>query len=363
MTKSLPQESAPRKPKYNILSTNGLQLRIIPELANEIGLEQSIILLQLDYWLTNQPEQLPGHPGPWLHISARQIARRTGLEWSARKVQRELRNLTNNPSGPLITILTPRPYETPWITLNYTLIARLPGIKLKKLAPAPQPKKRLIYGRRMFHDNRHYRLILRFHPSDKNDAPASNLSHPFDKNDAPPATNLSHPFDKNDARDYIYKDSLEESDQDSFEERESAHQPQPPNSPTLETKMIDNLAQVCHLNPTLKKAQLTAQARILIHAGYTPDSLEILNFWWYKFSWFAQKGSPTPPYLTQIATYIQAAVQSDEGQIYLTMRQNGLDPYNKDHWETSKKYITNNSLAEMAAWILQRYPIEEDIES
>lgn len=127
----------PKPRNYRISSTNNHVMRLYPALWEQIGLEESIALLQIDYWITNDGFERDEYPGTrWIKMSAATMQARAFGDWSIRKTQRILRRLVRD--GYLLSFAFDAPSDaTPYYALNDAELNTLDGITL--LAGIIQP--------------------------------------------------------------------------------------------------------------------------------------------------------------------------------------------------------------------------------
>lgn len=75
------------------VQNNPLSPRICPELANEIGLDKSILLLQYEFWIATEGEERNGHL--WIRKTVREI-KQVFLFWSTSTINRIINKLTDD---------------------------------------------------------------------------------------------------------------------------------------------------------------------------------------------------------------------------------------------------------------------------
>lgn len=66
-------------------------LRISPALAEEIGLNESIVLLQIEFWISITNHEIDGRR--WTHQSIREMQKKAFPFWSVSTIQRAIKNL------------------------------------------------------------------------------------------------------------------------------------------------------------------------------------------------------------------------------------------------------------------------------
>lgn len=108
-------------------------LRILPDLAEEIGLNESIVLLQLDYWIRHSHHVRDGRR--WTYQSVRDMQRKAFKWWSLDTINRAIASLVRQE----LILVTDRYNQhkhdrTRWFALNPKGFQRLKSVELK---PAP----------------------------------------------------------------------------------------------------------------------------------------------------------------------------------------------------------------------------------
>jgi hypothetical protein len=92
-------ERAMKKPKRTFkqnrifTQNNPLSPRICPELASEIGLDKSILLLQYEFWIATEGEERNGHL--WIRKTVREIKQVFSF-WSTSTINRIINKLTDD---------------------------------------------------------------------------------------------------------------------------------------------------------------------------------------------------------------------------------------------------------------------------
>jgi hypothetical protein len=108
-------------------------LRILPDLAEEIGLNESIVLLQLDYWIRHSHHVRDGRR--WTYQSVRDMQRKAFKWWSLDTINRAIASLVRQQ-----LILVTDKYNqhkhdrTRWFALNPEGFRRLKSVELKPAA-------------------------------------------------------------------------------------------------------------------------------------------------------------------------------------------------------------------------------------
>lgn len=115
-----------------IFVLNELSLRLSPALASEIGLNESIMLLQIDFWIANAPEANIIQGRKWTYQSVRQMQEKAFSFWSISTINRTANNLIN--MGLIIEgNYNKMPYDkTRWFTLNFEVLAQLKSIAVSE---------------------------------------------------------------------------------------------------------------------------------------------------------------------------------------------------------------------------------------
>jgi len=121
------------KPNLNrnnnrIFVLNELSLRLSPALANEIGLNESIMLLQIEYWIRIAPEKNIIDGRKWTFQSVRQMQEKAFTFWSISTINRTANVLIDK--GFIIEgNYNKHTYDkTRWFALNYENLSQLEGI-------------------------------------------------------------------------------------------------------------------------------------------------------------------------------------------------------------------------------------------
>lgn len=111
-----------------IFVLNELSLRLSPALASEIGLNESIMLLQIDFWIANAPEVNIIDGRKWTYQSVRQMQEKAFSFWSTSTINRTANSLID--MGLIIEgNYNKKSYDkTRWFTLNFDALSKLQGI-------------------------------------------------------------------------------------------------------------------------------------------------------------------------------------------------------------------------------------------
>jgi len=120
--------------KYDLLSsaTAPITLRVIPELAEEVGLNASLLLLQLAYWIRIADNEHDGNY--WTFQSLRGMKRNAFPFWSVMTIDRTIQQLVKLNLIVTRNDLNKRKGDnTRWFALNPEGIARLHSISLHTL--------------------------------------------------------------------------------------------------------------------------------------------------------------------------------------------------------------------------------------
>lgn len=106
-------------------------LRILPDLAVEIGLNESIVLLQIGHWIKTSHNVRHGRR--WTYQSSRQMCRKAFRWWSKNTVRRAVASLHAQDLIFVTDQYNQREYDrTPWFALNPAGFRRLHGVELKR---------------------------------------------------------------------------------------------------------------------------------------------------------------------------------------------------------------------------------------
>lgn len=131
-------ESVPRKPVIASVA-DPMVMRIIPELATEIGLNESIALLQISFWIKTTNNLRDGQY--WTYQSIRDMKEKAFKFWSIATINRVVRSLE---SKGLIRIGNYNQREkdnTRWITLNTVGIETLQSVHISWLEGEKEPSQ------------------------------------------------------------------------------------------------------------------------------------------------------------------------------------------------------------------------------
>ena len=109
-----------------IFTLNELSLRLSPALAHEIGLNESIMLLQIEYWISISDHFIDDHR--WTYQSVRQMQEKAFAFWSVATVSRTAKSLLDR--GLIIEgNYNKKSYDnTRWFALNYQELSKLKSI-------------------------------------------------------------------------------------------------------------------------------------------------------------------------------------------------------------------------------------------
>lgn len=107
--------------------------RINPALAVEIGLNESLLLLQIEFWISISNNERDGQQ--WTYQSTRDIQEKAFPFWSHHTINRAIKSLET--SGYIITTTkynTLKYDKTRWIALNFDELSKLKSISVKGYA-------------------------------------------------------------------------------------------------------------------------------------------------------------------------------------------------------------------------------------
>lgn len=103
-------------------------LKINPGLAEEIGLNESIMLLQIDFWLQISDNIRDGQY--WTYQSIRDMQQKAFSFWSIATINRTLKSLENQKIITIHNYNTKKYDKTRWIALNYEKIQEIASVKV-----------------------------------------------------------------------------------------------------------------------------------------------------------------------------------------------------------------------------------------
>jgi len=110
--------------KYKVFTENsGTILRLMPPLAEEIGLKESLILLQLDYWIKNNGEKRDGKY--WVYQSTTDLQEKFYPFWSRSTIHRAIKSLEGEDLIEIDNFNSKEYDKTRWFSLNYEELAKL----------------------------------------------------------------------------------------------------------------------------------------------------------------------------------------------------------------------------------------------
>jgi DNA-binding PadR family transcriptional regulator len=111
-------------------------LRIMPDLAEEIGLNESIVLLQIAYWIRHSDNARDGRR--WTFQSVRDMQRKAFKWWSRETVRRAITSLGAQELIFVTGKYNRHKYDTThWYALNPDGFTRLRSVELKRATPCP----------------------------------------------------------------------------------------------------------------------------------------------------------------------------------------------------------------------------------
>jgi len=259
---------------------NGYHIRLFPDLWAEIGLDNSILLLQIDHWLKTEPALIYLN-APWLHKSAKQIAFELARnEWSRRKTSRLINDLTRQG---LLTVFFHKHGHAPYITIDYEAAAKLKSLE----------------------------VVMGDHPWSRVTTPLVTGDHPLVTGDHPLVTG-DHPTPYTD-QDHDPRNLIQEKEGEGEGENKPAadlrptgnsHSPSPSSDKSFQT-LKSRLAQICKRDPDLFANEIKATARQLWKngTGYTAEDLDDFAWWWKHHDYRGKKAST--PYLAQVLELIR----------------------------------------------------------
>lgn len=104
--------------------------RLNPALACEIGLNESLILLQLEFWISISDNQRDGQQ--WTYQSTRDIRSKAFPFWSVMTINRTIKSLESMELIHTTSQYNTHKYDkTRWFSINYEGISRLNSISIK----------------------------------------------------------------------------------------------------------------------------------------------------------------------------------------------------------------------------------------
>ena len=121
--------NASKNTNTRIFTLNELSLRLSPALADEIGLNESIMLLQIEYWISISDHSFDDHR--WTYQSVRQMQEKAFAFWSIATISRTAKSLLDK--GLIIEgNYNKKTYDnTRWFALNYKELSKLTSIMIR----------------------------------------------------------------------------------------------------------------------------------------------------------------------------------------------------------------------------------------
>jgi len=115
------------KKRYEIFTENsGTILRLIPPVAEEIGLNESLVLLQLDYWIKEKGHEKNGRY--WTYQSTSELKENFYPFWSRSTIQRTIKSLEEQNFITIDNFNSKKYDKTRWFALNYEELSKLDSI-------------------------------------------------------------------------------------------------------------------------------------------------------------------------------------------------------------------------------------------
>lgn len=115
-----------KQPRF-FLPNNPLAPQLCPELAKEIGLNESILLLQWEFWMRLDAVERDGHF--WLRRPVREI-QQTFVFWGVGTVHRTIKSLVSKGYMAVGDYPQPTGNPTPWLRFNFDRLTLLKSIKV-----------------------------------------------------------------------------------------------------------------------------------------------------------------------------------------------------------------------------------------
>lgn len=239
--------NAAQRPRLFVLN-DPHAMRISPELANEIGLNESIVLLQVEFLMRLNTEERDGKQ--WIYHPLEYWHEEHFIWWSVTTIGRIFKSLEKMGLIFINGKYNKLGYDrTQWVALNYEGLAKLSSIKVSGDTDA-------IY---------------------QNDKSIVQIDKSIYQNDT--AIYQSEPTIQED-----YKKTIDKS-----EGKESAR-------PLSELALA--IADVCKINPKIptdkQKRALNATYQALKGIGATPSDVRARETWWYANAWQAKKEGRAP---------------------------------------------------------------------
>lgn len=238
--------------------------RLCPELAQEIGLNESILLLQIEFWIrTSNTEEREGKS--WTYQSVRDIQGFFKF-WSLDTINRAIKSLEKQRLIVIGNFNKRAGDRTRWFALNFEACGNLKSIRIGDYrTPSPQ-------NRTGAYDNRT--------PSMQNRTTLPETTTETTPKTTPKESSETKPVSPAPAPEPLGKDS----------------KPKPDLYPVASA-----LSEVCVMSLETNRGRLFKEAKVLCAATappVTPDEVRARygpGGWWYHADWRGQKGEhPTP---------------------------------------------------------------------
>jgi len=123
--------------------------RIIPSLAMEIGLNESILFMQLEFWISITPDDdTHVRDGKkWIWKSVRDMQDEVFPFWSIDKINRIVNNLLKQKLIFVNTSYNKFSYDkTRWFAINFDTVSKLNSLKVNDFTPTLSQNKTPLYG-------------------------------------------------------------------------------------------------------------------------------------------------------------------------------------------------------------------------
>lgn len=278
---------------YRIMTTHTdkTSLRIYPRLAEEIGLNESIVLLQLDYLQSiSNSEIIDGRK--WTYQSTRKLHSEYFPFWSVATIDRALKKAEE---AGLIFVgnFNKHSYDkTRWFAINWDVVSQLKSI----LVADDETMK-----------------LYEPEPDD-----LSQNETPFYQNETS--------INQNDTRSYQNETTIPETTTETTTEKKIKEAVSPPATPQPDSIKENKNAAAYELGKEIAKitnidygirsqtARIIKVAKDLMTSDTDPD-LESFSRWWYRYDWRGKRGQPpTPEQIPQVWGAYKTALRRMEEQ-------------------------------------------------
>lgn len=289
-----------RKSVNKTIQPPGIIIPFYPRLAAQIGFNDSLLLIQIDFWIHNLRVKVEEFEGiKWLNLSAQEMIERGFEHLSRQKINKTIERLVERD---LLRVSYLPGSRTKWLALNYEKIEAL-GVKITvpKVACSEVPNETL---------------------QAENGTKGSVTPNPINVSIENVGTEGSTtPLYIKDPEDHLNPEKGGDRAAAAPQQKTGSSQKQKaPNEGKINwdelraqheaddkklEAMMDALAAACQmdLNLSWHEKQIKTYAGALLRAGYTPSDVDNHGDWWREHDWRGKKGDI--PRLRELADTLQ----------------------------------------------------------